>query len=139
MVLNCPPWLEKILKFTCLKWLKMVLNYPPWLEKILKFTCLKWLKMVLNCPSWLEKSLKFTLDFSHENTHDRRLKSWKSSKIFSRSKWSGETNFCRSWPIFCRSYDRWSAVISDPGRVSMTHFILTIVFSTTKIKMIIIL
>ena len=32
--LNDPPWLDKILKFTCLKWLKMHLNSPPWLEKI---------------------------------------------------------------------------------------------------------
>ena len=31
-----------------LKWLKMILNYPPWLEKILKFTTLKLLKMILN-------------------------------------------------------------------------------------------
>ena len=29
MDLNYPPWLEEILKFTCLKWLKMHLNYPP--------------------------------------------------------------------------------------------------------------
>jgi cellulose synthase/poly-beta-1,6-N-acetylglucosamine synthase-like glycosyltransferase len=29
-------------KFTSLKWLKIILDYPPWLENILKFTCLKW-------------------------------------------------------------------------------------------------
>ena len=38
--------LEKILKFICLKWLKMHLYCPPWLEKILTFTYLKWLKMI---------------------------------------------------------------------------------------------
>ena len=60
MALKCPPWLEKILKFT---WLRMDLNCPPWLEKILKFTCLKWLKMALKCPPWLEKNLKFKCPF----------------------------------------------------------------------------
>ena len=29
MHLNCPPWLEKGLKFTRLKWLKMHLNCQP--------------------------------------------------------------------------------------------------------------
>ena len=33
----------KKFEITCLKWLKMILNYPPWLEKLLKFTTLKWL------------------------------------------------------------------------------------------------
>ena len=60
MHLNCPPWLEKILKFTGLAWLKMRSNCPPWLEKILKFTGLEWLKMHSNCPPWFEKILKFT-------------------------------------------------------------------------------
>ena len=60
MHLNCPPWLEKILKFTHLKCLEMHLNCPPRLEKILKFTYLEYLEMHLNCPPWLEKILKFT-------------------------------------------------------------------------------
>ena len=34
---NCPPWLEKILKYANLKWLEIHLNCPPWLEKILKY------------------------------------------------------------------------------------------------------
>ena len=41
---NRPPWLEKILKFTLLKWLKMHFsdeNRPPLLEKNFKFTFLK--------------------------------------------------------------------------------------------------
>ena len=54
MHLNCPPWLEKILKCTELKWLEMHFNCPPWLEKILKCTGLKWLEMHFNCPPWLE-------------------------------------------------------------------------------------
>ena len=45
---TCRCTLDAILKFTCLKWLKMSSNSPPWLEKILKFTCLKWLKMAKN-------------------------------------------------------------------------------------------
>ena len=57
---TCRCTLDAILKFTCLKWLKMSSNSPPWLEKILKFTCLKWLKMSSNSPPWLEKILKFT-------------------------------------------------------------------------------
>ena len=48
--LNCPPCLEKILKFTCRKWLKMHLNYCPlWLDKFFKFTLIEWLKMHLIC------------------------------------------------------------------------------------------
>ena len=31
---NCPPWLEKTLKYVGLKRLEMHLNYPRWLEKI---------------------------------------------------------------------------------------------------------
>ena len=30
-----------------MKWLEMYLTNPPWLEKILKFTSLKWLEMHL--------------------------------------------------------------------------------------------
>ena len=56
---DCPPWLEKILKFTALIWLKMHSNCPPWYEKIFKFTALIWLKIHSNCPPWLEKNLKF--------------------------------------------------------------------------------
>ena len=41
MHFNCPPWLEKILKCTGLKWLEMHFNCPPLLEKILKCTGLK--------------------------------------------------------------------------------------------------
>ena len=48
MYLNCPPWLEKILKYAGLKWLEMYLNCPPWLEKILKYAGFKWLEMYLN-------------------------------------------------------------------------------------------
>ena len=47
---NCPPWLENILKYTYLKWLKMHSNCQSCLEKILKYTYLKWLKMHSNRP-----------------------------------------------------------------------------------------
>ena len=82
-VLNCLPWLEKILKFSYLNWLKRCNYCPPWLQKILKFTDLKWLKKCtyivhhgwkkfeiyssqvakkihLNHPPLLEKILKYT-------------------------------------------------------------------------------
>ena len=39
------------------KMTKDSLNYPPWLEKMLEFTCLKWQGMRLNCPPWLEVTL----------------------------------------------------------------------------------
>ena len=51
---------EKQLKLTFLKRLKIILNYPPLFEKILKFTFLKRLKIILNHSPWLEKCLKFT-------------------------------------------------------------------------------
>ena len=50
----------RTLPFMLQTWLKMHLNYPPWLEKCLKFTCLKCLKMHFNYPRWLKKILKFT-------------------------------------------------------------------------------
>ena len=62
IALNCPPWLDKILNFTCFKWLELPLYCPPWLEKILNFTCLKWLELPLNCPPWLEKFLDFAIN-----------------------------------------------------------------------------
>ena len=37
---------------------ELLLNYPPWLEKILYVTCFKWLEFTLNCPPWLAKNLK---------------------------------------------------------------------------------
>ena len=55
-----PPWLENLLKFIVMKWLKMHFSYPPWLEKILKFTVMKWLIMHFSYPTWLKKYLKFT-------------------------------------------------------------------------------
>ena len=58
---NFPPWLEKIMRSTALKWLQMHSNCrPPWLEKIMRCTALKRLEMHSNCPSWLEKMLTFT-------------------------------------------------------------------------------
>ena len=60
---TCRCTLDAILKFTCLKWLKMSSNSPPWLEKILKFTCLKWLKMSSNSPPWyLNQVTKFRMN-----------------------------------------------------------------------------
>ena len=79
---NIPLWLEKTLKFTSLKWLKMSRNSHhcwslkwlimsrdsgyKWAEishygwrKYLKFISLKLLKMNRNSPLWLEKILKF--------------------------------------------------------------------------------
>ena len=41
--LICPPR-EQILKL-CLKWQEIHLICPLWLEKMLKFTSLKWLEM----------------------------------------------------------------------------------------------
>ena len=58
----CPPWLEKILKYTCLNWLKMRSNYPPWMEKNLKCTYLNCLKMKSNCPPRLKEILKYITD-----------------------------------------------------------------------------
>ena len=46
---NCPPWLEKILKYTSFRWLEIHFNCPPWLEKCLKYAGLKWLEIHLSC------------------------------------------------------------------------------------------
>ena len=45
-------------EITFIKWLKMILNFPPWFEKILKFTTLKQLKMIF---SW--DNLKILFEF----------------------------------------------------------------------------
>ena len=58
MHLIYPPWLEKILKFTHLKWLKIHLNCPPWLEKILKFTHLKWIKSTLELSTMVGENFE---------------------------------------------------------------------------------
>jgi len=54
---NHPPWLEKILRVSHLKWLRMAYNHPPWYEKILRF-CDGW-EYPYNHPPWLEKIFRF--------------------------------------------------------------------------------
>ena len=77
--LNCPPWLENVLKFTyhmaknafklstmvgenfeiyLSQMAKSAFKLSPMVGDILKFTYLKWLKMHLNCPPWLDKIFK---------------------------------------------------------------------------------
>ena len=45
-------------------------NCPPWLEKILKYTDLKWLKIHSNCPQWFQKMSQdisgWPLDISYQ-------------------------------------------------------------------------
>ena len=73
---NCAPWLNFFLKFSCTKWLKMHLKIvrTPCLEKMLSFTCSKWIKNAFkHCAPWLEiflkcscsKWLKMHLKFVH--------------------------------------------------------------------------
>ena len=42
IAIDCPPWLEKILNFSSLKWPKLDLNCSSRLKKILKIRYLKW-------------------------------------------------------------------------------------------------
>ena len=45
MGLKLSTMVEENFEITHLKWLQMDLIYPPWLEKFLKLTCLKLLKI----------------------------------------------------------------------------------------------
>ena len=61
---KCLPWLEKLLKNTALKWLKMHSKMPTMGGEHVEIYCsksLKWLKMHSNCPPCLEKSLNTSL------------------------------------------------------------------------------
>ena len=77
--LNCPPWLEKILKYTSLKCLKTHLNCPPWLENNLKDISLKCLKIHLKLSTTVGKKVERYFSQMFENTFKIIHHGWRKS------------------------------------------------------------
>ena len=63
---------SEILKFTLLKHQK---SYSKWLEEILKFAILKWLKIHLKTSTWAEDKFEIYFSQMHENKYKTPLKS----------------------------------------------------------------
>ena len=82
--MHYPPWLEKILKFTSLKWLKMHYNHTPWLEKNLKFTSLEMAKNAIQSSTRENISQGFQCHFPQNQGNSRFSRSPSQIQCFSR-------------------------------------------------------